>query len=63
MNEEKVLKLPNSPMEKNKTNSDEELTELIWDEVDKKKPRRKEETILINKTMKFLLIFNLFSFL
>ena len=49
MYEEKVLKLPNNPMETNKANLEEELTESKWDEIDKNKPRRKEEKILINK--------------
>ena len=49
MNEEKVLKLPNSPIEKNKSNLEEKCTEPIWDKIDKNEPRKKEERILINK--------------
>tara|TARA_B100001250_G_scaffold56959_1_gene44095 strand:- start:430 stop:585 length:156 start_codon:yes stop_codon:yes gene_type:complete len=49
MNEEKVLKLPNIPIEKNNPNLEVSLKELISGKKDKSKPREKELNVLISK--------------
>ena len=48
MNVEKVLSVPNSPIEKNNPNLSEYIKELLCDKKDRNNPKQKELKVLIN---------------